>query len=136
MPIYLFSNPSNEKEVIEVVMSVHDEHIYIKDGVKWDRVFTKPTAAIDTVWNPDSKADFSEKSGRKKGTLGQIMDKAAELSDKRAERTGKDPIKQSYYDSYAKTRDGKRHPEERKVIAKELTKKVMENINIKLKKKS
>ena len=135
MPYYDFLNEKTG-EIIELFFHMNEKKQFIdNDGYEWLRQMSIPNASIDTVWNPDSKADFSAKSGSKKGTLGDIMDKAAELSNKRAERTGKDPVKQAYYDSYAKTRDGKRHPEERKSIAKELTKNVIEKINIKLKKK-
>lgn len=114
MPIYLFSNPSNENEIIEVIMSVNDKHEYFKDGVKWDRVFTKPNASVDTKWDANNPRDFVNKTANKKGTIGDIMDKSAELSEKREKQQGIDPIKEKAYSDYSKERGGKEHPDLRK----------------------
>lgn len=115
MPIYLFSNPKNEDEVIEIIMSVHEKHEYSKDGVKWNRVFTKPNAAIDTKWDANSPQDFVEKSAKYKGgTVKDLWDKSAELSAKREKEKGKDPVKEQYYKEYSKKHMGKDHPEVKK----------------------
>ncbi len=133
MPIYLFSNPKDENEIVEVVMSVNDIHEFFKDGIKWQRVFTRPNASIDTKWDANNPRDFIEKTGKKKGTLGEIMDKSAELSQQREKQMGIDSVKEKTYQQYSKVRGGKTHPEKRKEIAKKLTKDVMIKFNSKLK---
>jgi hypothetical protein len=122
MPLYIFSNPNNPEEFVEILQSMNDIHEYIKDNIKWNREFTRPNASFDTNWIPESSQDFVEKTRNKKGTLGEIMDKSAELSEKRKEKEGIDVVKQKYYDDYAKLRDGKRHLNERKEKLKEIVK--------------
>lgn len=133
MPIYLFSNPKDENEIIEIIMSVHDNHEYFKDGIKWDRVFTKPTAAIDTKWDPNSKKDFAAKTGSKKGTLGDMIDKSRELSEVRKNKEGSDSVQKDYFKKYSDERGGKTHIDERKQKAKEITKDIMVKFKSKLK---
>ena len=113
MPIFLYSNPDNESEVIEVVQSVHEKHEYIKDGKKWIRVFTIPQASIDTRCDPYSVKDFYKSTDNKRETIGTLQDRSAELSEKRKEKEGFDPNKQKYYEDYKKFRKGKEHPDVR-----------------------
>lgn len=119
MPIYLFSNPKDESEVVEVIQSIKDDHVYIKDGIKWNRVFTVPNASIDTKWDSDNPRDFIEKTGKRRGTIGDMMEKSKELSERRNKRYGKDHVKEKFYDNYRKTHRGKDHPEKRKQKLKE-----------------
>jgi hypothetical protein len=113
MPVYLFSNPKNPREVKEVVMSVNDEHVYIQNGIKWDRVFTVPTASIDTEINENNSGDFVEKTKKKNYSIGDLWDKSAELSAKREKTIGRDPVKEKAANDYKK-RTGKEHPHMRK----------------------
>ena len=47
----------------------------------------------------------------KKDTVGGLMDRSAELSDKRAKEAGGiDPVKQKYFEDYSKNRRGFKHP--------------------------
>ena len=124
MPIYLFSNPENDNDIVEVVMSVHDEHVFCKDGVKWNRVFTKPTASIDTKWNAHSQKDFIEKTGKKRGTLGEMWEKSEELSKQREKDLGQDPLKTKFYENYKKTHGNTDHSDIRK---QKLKKKLNDN---------
>ena len=84
MPLYTYIHPET-KETIDVVQSVHDKHIYIDaKGIEWKRVFTAPE--VNTQGN--LKADctpkqFSEFTKNKKGTLGDMFDRSAELSEKK-----------------------------------------------------
>jgi hypothetical protein len=84
MPLYTYIHPETE-ETIDVVQSVHDKHIYIDaKGIEWKRVFTAPE--VNTQGN--LKADctpkqFSEFTKNKKGTLGDMFDRSAELSEKK-----------------------------------------------------
>jgi hypothetical protein len=116
MPIYLFQNPETD-EVAEVVLGMNDPKVYQNDGVNWVRIFTIPNAAIDTQVDPHSAKDFV-KATNKKGTIGDLFDRSAELSEKRKEKIGHDPLKEKYYENYSKTRKGKKHPD---VIKREKT---------------
>jgi hypothetical protein len=85
-----------------------DKHEYFEDGVQWRRVYTIPTASIDTKIDPFSSNEFIRKTN-KKGTMGEVMDLSAELSEKRAEKTGSgDPVKQKVFSDYEK-KVGKKH---------------------------
>lgn len=119
MPQYLYANPNNETEIVEIIQSINDPHEYFKDGVKWIRVFTVPTMATDTLCDPYSASDFV-RATHKKGTMGDIMDRSKEMSQKRADKEGgRDPIREKYYDNYSKTRKGLVHPDIRKRKSKE-----------------
>ena len=110
MPIYVYKHPEHE-EYREVFQGMNDEHIYSEDGVEWDRVFLSPNASIDSSVDPFSKQQFIDSTYNKKGSLGDVMDYSAELSAKRAEKSGgKDPVKEKFYDDYAKKRNGAEHP--------------------------
>ena len=119
MAIYLFENPNNKEEIVEIVQSIHEKHEYIKDGIKWNRIFTVPNASIDSQLNPDNPQDFVKYTSSRKGTIGDLMDLSAELSNKRKDKKGIDPVKEKYYDKYAKDRKGTKHPDVRKRELKE-----------------
>lgn len=109
MPIYLFKNPENNK-VISVFQQMNDEHTYSQDGIKYERVFTVPNAQIDTEFDVDSSSKFVEKTGKMKGTLGEIWDYSKELSDKRAaKRDGIDPLRAKAEEKYSKKRKGMKY---------------------------
>lgn len=93
MPIYEFSNPDEPTEVVSVFMSMNDNHEYYQNGVKWDRVWSVPGVAMDTIIDPYNSADFMKKT-QKPGKMGDLFDLSSELSAKRAERDGIDPIKE------------------------------------------
>ena len=107
MPCYSFSNPSNPSEPVDIVMSMNDEHIYIKDGVQWDRVWCRPNASVDSKWDCHSEADFINKSYNKKGSYGDLLQKSEELSRERAAKDGIDPLKEKYHKDQRKKRGGK-----------------------------
>ena len=110
MPIYMFQNP-NSGETIELVQKMKDEHIYIdENGLQWNRVFSVPNAAIDTVLNADtSAADWMRKTQNKNWTLGDAWDTSAELSRQREKKMGKDPLKEKNLKDYSKKRNGMKH---------------------------
>lgn len=119
MPQYLFESIDNP-EITEYffftmkeVPAVSQEWVDEK-GLKWKRIFTVPNASVDGNINPYSSVDFIRKTENKKGTLGDIMDKSRELSEKRAKTTGKDPVKEKYFEQYSKQRRGRKHIEESK----------------------
>jgi len=108
VPLYLYANPKNPKEIIEVFQGMNDAHEFKKNGIKWDRVYLAPNSSIDTKINPHSEADFVNKTANKKGTMGDILDASREASEARTKTHGTDPVKQKHYDDYAKKRDGMR----------------------------
>ena len=110
MPNYSFQHPKTGK-IVDVYQSMNDEHIYIENGVKFDRVFTSPNASFDSKIDPFSQNQFIEKSGKMKGTLGEIWDYSAEMSQKRKNITGKDEIREKAEANYSKKRKGMKYKE-------------------------
>ena len=111
MPIYVYKHP-DEEEYREVFQGMNDEHVYSEDGIEWQRVFLAPNASIDSSIDPFSKQQFMDATYSKKGTLGDMMDLSKEMSEKRAEKYGgKDPVKEKFYDNYAKEGKGTEHPQ-------------------------
>lgn len=117
MPEYLFVNINEPNEVSLRVYHMNDAPSVgsiIEDpmtGVRWKRVFTKPQMAVDAVAiDPYKAADFV-KATNKRGTMGDMWDRSAELSAKRADKEGgRDPVKEKFYDNYAKKRKHQ-HPQ-------------------------
>lgn len=133
-PIYIFSDPKDEERTIEIVQSIHDKHEYIdKDGVKWNRIFTVPNSSIGTKIDPFDSKQFIEKTGKSKDNVGALLDRAKELSEKRANKLGVDPIKEKYYKEYSKFRNNKViHP---KLIKENQNKTIEIDIGKQIKKK-
>lgn len=118
MPIYSFQN-TRTGEIHEVVYHMEESKDYrgpkgkAKTGI-WKRLWTNPGAATDMVnIDPYSGADFV-KVTNKKGKIGDLWDRSAELSEKRAQKEGFDPVKQCFYDNYSKRRHGIQHPQQRR----------------------
>ena len=111
MPIYLYQNPKTGK-VKEIMQSVHDTHEYFENQIKWDRIFTTPEVnTFGTLGAESSARQFSELTGKQKGTMGDLWDRSQELSDKRKKLYGgADPVKNKYYKDWSKKRKGKVHP--------------------------
>lgn len=118
MPIFIYSNPKTG-EIREIVQSVHEEHTFVdEDGVAWNREYTVPTASIDSKLDPFSASDFARKTNTK-GTLGDIIDRSKEMSIKRSDKLGYDPIQEKHYENYSKRRNGHEHNDVRKRKLKE-----------------
>jgi len=130
MPLYSFVD-ERDGTIYEVYQAMDQEHIaFAPDGQPLTRIFTSPHANIDTKWNPDNPHDFVAKSAKKKGTLGNLQDKAKELSLQREERYGVDKVKEKFYADYEKKRGkGVTHPEKRKEKLNKLTKEIKLKIN-------
>lgn len=56
MPIYLFKNPKTGK-IKEVIQKMTERHVYLENGVEWERIFTSPAGFVDGKMNcpPDKK---------------------------------------------------------------------------------
>ena len=120
MPIYLYLNEQTG-ETREVLQGMNEPHDFSEGGIAWKRVFTVPRASIDTKIDPNSPKDFV-RATNKKGTFGVVMDLSAELSDKRAEKEGTDPVKQKHFDDYEKKNKKKHLLDRPKVIENNVAK--------------
>jgi hypothetical protein len=109
MPLYTYEHPETE-ETIDVIQGMNDEHIYIdKDGVHWKRVFYIPEANIDSQIDPFSNQSFKEKTSNQKGTYGDMIDQSREMSQRRKDKLGYDPVQQKYFKEYSDKRNGIKH---------------------------
>ena len=110
MPFYTFINPTTGEE-IDVMQKMTDEHIYVDEhGLEWRREYTPTNFTIDGRVNPMSQTEFLNKTAEKKDTLGDVQDRAKEMSEKRKDKYGYDPIQKKWFESYSKRRKGKKHP--------------------------
>lgn len=108
MPNYLFENERNGL-IIEVFQSMSQEHRYIdEDGYEWRRLYSIPQMSVDTQFDPMNPRDFVEKTGKKKGNLGNVFDQSRELSEKREKLIGKDTVKEQYQADWSKKRGGRK----------------------------
>jgi len=115
MPLYTYEHPKTGK-TIDVLQGMNETHSYIdQEGVQWKRVYQVPNASIDSQIDAYSNTAFVDATKNKKGTYGDLIDKSAELSAKRAkDHGGKDPIKNKFLSDYQKRTGGKKHLSEMK----------------------
>ena len=115
--IYTFENV-NTGEIREVEMSMKNYQPYKgADGNEecWRRVYEVPQVNMGVSTSkkidPWDNNSFVERTGKMKGSYGDMQDHAKELSEQRASEstTGEDPVKRKYLDDYAKSRGGKKH---------------------------
>lgn len=108
MPEYVFKHPDKE-DYIEIFQSMAEEHVYSdEDGLKWERVYYPPTFSTFGSISAFDKKGFSDKTGKMKGTYGDLMDYSQELSEERESVMGYDPVKRAYFDDYKK-KNGAKH---------------------------
>ncbi len=117
MPIYLFEH-TKTGAIHEVAYHMSEAKDYRGPNGKaaagvWRRVWTKPQAAIDTRVDPYSAKDFVKATNRP-GKMADLWDRSADLSAKREEKEGVDPIKQTFYETYSKRRKGAKHPQQKR----------------------
>lgn len=103
MGLYLYKNPETE-EILEIVQTMNEPHTYEKDGVIYKRLWTVPKAAINTRVDAYNASDYDKAINKPGTTLGEAWDYSAELSEKRADKEGVDPIKKKYDDNYMSKR--------------------------------
>jgi hypothetical protein len=111
MPVYEFEHPETG-EIVDVVQKMSGEHVYENPkGVKWNRVWMSPNAAIkDNLINADTTAEeFVRKTKEKNYNVGEMWDLSKELSEKRKRVAGKDHVKEKTKKAYQKKCD-KAHP--------------------------
>jgi hypothetical protein len=110
MPIYTYKHPKKE-QYVDLVQGMNDSHEYTDEkGVKYERVFYKPNASVDTSIDPFSPKDFIKKTDKKGMTVGDMWDISAGLSAKRAKKAGIDHVKEKTIADYSKKCRGLKHP--------------------------
>ena len=110
MGLYVYSNPNDPTEYVEVVQGMNDVHEYVDNGVKWVREYSVPMAAVDTKFDCMSSRDFALKTRSKKDRLGDLWDRSKELSEKRAKTMGRDEVKEQYKKDWSSKRLGRKFP--------------------------
>lgn len=114
MPLYLYENPETG-EVKEIFQGMNEKHQYSENGVEWERVFLAPNAFVkDSPVDPDNPNSFMRVTDGKKGAIGDLMDRSAELSEKRKERYGEDPVKKAADEKWSRERKGRKLPKKLK----------------------
>ena len=110
MPIYIFKNPETN-ETIEVIQRMRDKHVYVDDnGVEWKRVWVPSTINVDGTSSVWESKDFHRTTENKNYTVGEMWDKSAEMSAKRAEKNGGiDPVAEKWKEDYSKKRKGTKY---------------------------
>lgn len=112
MPVYLYLNPKTGA-VVEILQDMNSNHEYTDDkGLKYERIFTNPNAAIDTSIDAFDQKGFARKTSSKNETLGDLWDRSREASEKREKVVGNDPVKEKYLSEYSKQRKGKKLPKD------------------------
>jgi hypothetical protein len=128
MPIYIFKHPKKE-QYKEVFQEMNAEHVFFDEGgIKWNRVYTVPNFSIDARVDPYNIKELAEKTRNKKGTLGEMVDYAKEMSERRGGEEH-DPIVKKRNMEYKK-KNGVEHPSE-KIIR---SKKKLKNLGIRVEK--
>ena len=112
MPVYAFIHPETKEEV-EVVQRMGEPHVYIDGkGIEWRRKWTLPNASVDINIDPFDQNAFARRTEYRKGTMGELFDQSKELSEKRKQKLGYDPVKQKHLKKYSQDRRGKKLPKE------------------------
>lgn len=114
MPEYDFQS-TKTGEVQTVFLGMNDPKIY--NGPKgdqpglWRRLWSSPQAARDIVVDCHSSKDFV-RATNKKGTVGDLWDRAKEQSLRRMDKDGIDNHKTKFYDNFSKKHKGTKHSQQ------------------------
>jgi hypothetical protein len=136
MPLYLYENEETG-EVVEIFQGMNDRHEYHgldnRDKGLWRRVYVNPELSSDTKVDAFDKKSFVNSTAKKNDSYGDLFDRSAEASAQRAERYGKDPVKEKYYAEYNKKTNGKLHPgQQKEKFNKAIEKAAKKGINIEI----
>ena len=123
MPIYTYIN-TETKESLDVFLSIGDmETIGYRgkcgDEDCWEKQLSSFAISVDSSANldPFDNEAFNRSISNKSGSMGDIMDLSAELSEKRAEKAGgEDPVQRATYDTYEEKNGVKHHDDRPKKI--------------------
>ena len=108
MPVYLFESVNKEGLYTDIFYHLKDAPkigaVVENEGKKWRRIPTLPYAASDTqAMDPFDNKAFVDKTGKMKGTWGDMETLSSELSEKRAKLSGgQDPVLNRYEDQKQK----------------------------------
>ena len=96
MPLYTYIHPDTE-ETIDIVQSVHDEHVYIdQKGITWRRVFTAPEVNTQGNLRADcTPKEFSEFTRNKKVRLAICLTEARNFRKKEKKFTARIQLKKN-----------------------------------------
>ena len=112
MPIYLYEHKETG-EVVEVFQGMMEKHEYHGSNNRekglWRRVYVNPNLSFDTAVDPFDQKSFVNSTVNKNDTWGDLQDRSAEASERRAQKMGKDPVKEKFYADYNKKTNGKLH---------------------------
>ena len=87
-----------------------EDHVYVdREGLKWDRIFLAANASIDTQGDCFSKEDVARQTAKHGMTVGDMWALSKDMSNKRAKKAGKDPLKEKYFQDYKAKRKGIKH---------------------------
>jgi len=108
MPEYLFVKKETGETRL-VFFKMNDDKVYNGENGKevglWERRWTKPNASVDSIssLNPFNIQSYVEKTGKTKGTIGDLWSISKEASERRAEKLGhEDPIRRQFFEKYEK----------------------------------
>lgn len=109
MPIYIFENSKGITR--EVFFNMSDNKTYrgeSGDENDWERRWTSPAAKIDS-FDPWDEKKFVKKTGEMKGgTMNDLFNESAALSQQRSDKLGyQDPKKTAYFKKERHRRLGK-----------------------------
>jgi hypothetical protein len=108
MPTYCFESIDSDNKFIDIFYHFKDAPkigaVIENEGKKWRRIPTLPYAASDTqALDPFDNKAFVDKTGKMKGTWGDMETLSSELSEKRAKLAGgEDPVLNKYEDQKQK----------------------------------
>lgn len=113
MPLYLFYSEKKD-EYREIFFNMNDEKVYNgEDGSEigeWSRRWTVPNASVDSISDVDpfDTRKLVEKTGKMKGTIGDLWTASEEASKRREDKLGhEDPVRRKYLDNYQKENNRK-----------------------------
>lgn len=116
MPCFDFQHePTGEIITVLVHHTEPDEarHQQIQDGKVYKRVYSAPLAAVDmgTRHGDGTLADFNRITASKKGLkVGDSWEISAEMSERRKQLQGVDPVQEAYYAKHQQE-TGEKHPD-------------------------
>src|SRR6266404_3756250 len=117
MPNYTFENlKTKEIQVFNFSLDNHPTWGEVReiDGQKWKRIMEThaPMGIVKDTINPHSSEAFVDETKRKKGTVGDLIERSQELSEQRKKQSidGRDSVKDKFLDGWSKKRGGKKHP--------------------------
>lgn len=105
MPIHQFIHEESGETIDEYVpaSAPAEQHSrQIRDGKVFKRVYAAPMSAIDSRIEEGSKEEFARITNKKGIKTKDMWELSEEMSKRRAEKNGVDPVKQKFYREFEK----------------------------------